>query len=237
MRKYIYILLLLLSTFNTSYSQKVIKEHWDRAKKQLKAEWFVNSMGSPDGFYKSYYQRGGQNETGFYKDGKKNGLWTQYRENATKPWHQFRIYNGRDMDGYDHQYVTMEKFFFESGSDAGKLKSWTEWDVSEFAEDWGFNGQSGDGHLIVKNIRYWSSSNGYFLADDMDFLIETPVEKWFIKSYYDNPNHTLGFKRTYVKSDGEGYDYTNTWYDENGVVTKTNTGHMNKTRSNTVRVL
>ena len=218
------ILLLLLFSFYASFSQKTIRDYWDYKKTKIKEEVQMNAMGQGQGFYRSYYYRGGFKETGFFTNGKKTGLWSQYREGATKPWYQSNmIYS----NGY--QYKTMEKYWFEDGPDAGKLKEWKEWDVSKYREG-GADILEGE-FLKVKHVLYintWNDDNGgyaypikYMMWYDLDIRETLPLEKRYYKRY--NKNLTLGFQWVFTKTG----DKIETKYDENGVLTEKNITNAN----------
>lgn len=222
MKQKFYILLLLLFSFYASFSQKTIRDYWDYKKTKIKEEVQMNAMGQGQGFYRSYYYRGGFKETGFFTNGKKTGLWSQYREGATKPWYQSNmIYS----NGY--QYKTMEKYWFEDGADAGKLKEWKEWDVSKYREG-GADFLEGE-FLKVKHVLYintWNDDGNvypikYMMRYDLDIRETLPLEKRYYKEY--NKNGTFSSQWIYTKTG----DKIQNKYDENGVLTEQNITNTN----------
>ncbi|MCX6313594.1 MAG: hypothetical protein NTX08_02520 [Sphingobacteriales bacterium] len=214
MKLKLYIFLLLQLAFNISFSQRTIREYWDYKKTKIQEEVQVNAMGNNHGFYRSYYRIGGYRETGFYTNGIKTGLWSEYREGSTKPWYQSSmIYSN------GHQYTTMTKEWFEQGSDAGKLKEWKEWDISEYRDR--NNPQDVDYEsefLKVKHIRYINQDQRdynpikYMIWFDLDIRKTLPIEKRGYKKY--NENGTLIEQWLFTKTG----DKIRTSYDGDGLL-------------------
>ena len=228
MKQKFYILLLLLFSFYASFSQKTIRDYWDYKKTKIKEEVQMNAMGLGQGFYRSYYYRGGFKETGFFTNGKKTGLWSQYREGATKPWYQSNMIYGYGETGEGHQYKTMEKYWFENGPDAGKLKEWKEWDVSKYRKGGGAHFLEGE-FLKVKHVVYintWNDDGNvypikYMMRYDFDVRETLPLEKRYYKEY--NKNGTFSSQWVFTKTG----DKIETNYDENGLLTDKNTKDKN----------
>ena len=203
--KHIFLHVLAITVFlNKSYSQKTLKEYYDIFNTQIKEELQVNAYGLGEGFYKSYYKRGGFKETGFYSKGKMTGLWSYYSEGATKPYQQWKFDNQGRKIMYKNWY---------SGHLTGKLEEWTEWSQEETDE----NGYP----LITKHILYTDNEVdenysiikygvGYYMLYDLDIRRSLPLEKRYFKEYYftGKIRHQWIFTKDKKKIE--------TWYDESG---------------------
>lgn len=164
MKQKICIILLLLFKLNASYSQKTIKEYWDSKHKLVRIEYQVNAAGVYNGFYRTYYAIGGYEKTGFYTNGQKTGLWSDYKKGASKPYWQVKLVF---VDG--DVYKLMEKEWFDFGVNSGKLRQWTEWDATKKAQDYGQPENFNNGFLVTRYVVYSTSQNGYIKLRDFEF--------------------------------------------------------------------
>jgi hypothetical protein len=211
--KHIPLIVLTITVFlNKSYSQRVLKEYYDIFKTQIKEELQVNAYGRGHGFYKSYYQRGGFKETGFYTNGKATGLWSYYGEGASIPYEQWK---------YDNQgRKIMHKIWYQGGPDIGKLWEWIEWSQEE-TDDNGYP-------LITKHVLYTNNevegvngdyyttnlNIGYYMLYDLERRRTLPLEKRYFKEYYSNKK----IRHQWIIT--KDRKIIETWYDENGNLTK-----------------
>lgn len=83
MKKKVIVIVSALTLFSTMvFSQKVQKEFYSISKK-VSFEYQTNNEGVKNGYFKSFSKTGLLVESGSYKLGKKNGVWTTYDEKGT----------------------------------------------------------------------------------------------------------------------------------------------------------
>lgn len=97
MKTILTILICILSL--NSFSQKLVKTHWDYYNTKIQSEYYTNAYGVKNGSYKGYSKNGGLLLQGSYKDDEPVGKWIENYANGKL--HYIKIY---DIPGtYDFQ--------------------------------------------------------------------------------------------------------------------------------------
>ena len=169
---------LLLISLNNIYSQKVLKDYYPFSNK-IKHEYQVNSSGQNNGYYKSYFDTGALYESGFYKNGIKEGIWNGYDLYGKGELMSMTNYKDGKMHGSYKQYC-IEKgakylcgdYIYENDIEISKITYYPNGKKENQVDKNGSQHWFEDGTTDIETIngkRYWYGKyNGDYKSDEKE---------------------------------------------------------------------